>query len=99
MKARAPPRVELYTYRATVASVTPAIRKMINDARNEVELSAHPRRLHVQPSDPRHARPFRAVFRHAGILVVVIVVVRVPGNFAIFSPSFVETTCDDAEHT
>jgi len=106
MKARG--HVTLYTYRATVCFCLLAIRKMINDAKNEVELSAHP--VVARATEWSETRPaFHAVFRHVGVLVlvlvlvvivVVVVVIRgIPGNFTIFSPSFVETTCDDVEHT
>lgn len=79
-----------------------AIRKMINDARNEVELSAHP--AVARATEWSETRPaFHAVFRHAVVVPVVVldvsVVVRVPGNFTVFSLVLVETTCDDVEHT
>lgn len=71
-----------------------AIRKMINDARNEVELSAHP--AVARATEWSETRPtFRVVFRHAG--VVPLGRRSRPQKFHHFFA--VETTCDDVEHT
>jgi len=61
----------------TVCVCLPAIRKMINDARHEVELSAHAAVARVAPSDPRHARSdVRVRFSDTSASYAV-----VPGNF------------------